>query len=103
MTHDELVDEITKRCDEATERAGSGYLWWFHANDHPRNRRGWVDLVILGPHGALFVEVKSADGRRTMAQIRCAERLTRVGFQYRLWHPSDLADGIIDRELKAIQ
>jgi hypothetical protein len=96
MTHAELQAEVTARCDKKK-------LWWFHANDHPGNRRGWVDLVILGRRGGLFAELKSADGRRTVEQIRCAHHIAGAGLQYRLWHPADLDDGTIDRELEAIR
>lgn len=96
MTHEQLQKEVISRCD--TMR-----LWWFHANDHPLNRRGWVDLVILGRNGGLFAELKSEDGRRTMDQIRCAGYIAQAGLQYRLWHPGDLDDGTIDKELEAIR
>jgi hypothetical protein len=78
-------------------------LWWFHPYDSRRSNSGWVDLAILGKRGALFAELKSEDGRRTMEQIRCAERITKAGLQYRLWQPADLKDGTIVKELQAIR
>ena len=77
-------------------------LWWFHPYESRRSSSGWPDLVILGRQ-ALFAELKSEDGRRSMAQLRCAGRLTAAGLAYRLWRPEDLKDGTITRELEAIR
>lgn len=76
-------------------------LWHYHPYDSRRSASGWVDLVILGRQ-ALFVELKSEDGRRSIPQIQCSTRIEQAGLQYRCWRPSDLQCGIIQRELEAI-
>jgi hypothetical protein len=96
VTEAELQAAITEICHLKG-------LWWFHPHDSRRSNSGWVDLAILGNGGALFAELKSEDGRRTMAQIRCADRITKAGLQYRLWRPADLKDGTIVKELQAIR
>lgn len=95
MTEAELQAAVTGLCDDKG-------LWWFHAHDNPRNSSGFVDLVIVGS-SALFVELKSADGRRSMPQIRWAGRITKAGLQYRLWRPGDWDTGIIAEELEGIR
>lgn len=77
-------------------------LWCYHAHDHPRNKPGWPDLVILG-RGALFVELKSEDGRRSLAQVEVASRIAAAGLTYRLWRPSDWSSGLIRAELEALR
>lgn len=95
MTHEELQQHVESEC------IALGH--WFYA---PRNsmtaQRGWPDLVILGSRGALFAELKSADGRRTRPQIQVALRLRQAGLQYRLWRPEHWDDGTIARELETL-
>jgi len=96
MTEAELQDAVIGLC----KLRG---LEWFHAYDSRRSTSGWVDLVIAGGRGALFVELKSEDGRRSMAQIKWAHLIMRAGLQYRLWRPADLKDGTIAKELESIR
>ena len=108
MTEAELHKQITRLC---TARG----LWWFHAYDMRRGVQGegewartasgagFVDVIIVGNRGALFVEEKSADGRRSKAQMRWADRIVRAGLAYRMWRPCDLADGTIAAELDTIR
>ncbi len=96
MTEAELQAAVTEICNAKG-------LWWFHPHDTRRSNSGWVDLAILGSRGALFAELKSENGRRTMDQIKCAGRIVQAGLQYRLWRPADLKDGTIAKELTAIR
>lgn len=96
MTEAQLQDTITAMC----KLFG---LWHYHPHDSRRSPSGWVDLVILGPRGALFAELKSEDGRRSVAQIDVARRLELAGLAYKLWRPSDLQCGIIRKELEALR
>jgi hypothetical protein len=50
----------------------------------------------------LLVEVKSEDGRRTLDQMACARDVARAGLRYRVWRPSDLAEGRVDEQLDRI-
>lgn len=60
---------------------------------------GYPDWTICGPGGVLFRECKSADGRRSMAQVRWGRELERAGADYAVWRPEDWESGRIDREL----
>lgn len=94
MTEAELQDDVTEMCDDRG-------LVWIHNPDCRRVRKGWVDLIILG-HGALFVELKASDGRRSKKQIAMADSLILAGLPYRLWRPADLASGSIENELNEL-
>lgn len=95
MTHAELVKAISEACYQRR-------LWHAVTVDSPRNRPGWVDIVILGRGRACFVEVKTETGRRTRAQVDAEREITTAGLWYRLWRPSDLVNGTIDAELDNI-
>ena len=77
-------------------------IWWWHEPDSRKARRGWVDLILLGPHGALFVEVKGSGGRRSGEQHLVARLLHRAGLSYRLWYPIGWHSGEIRKDLEAI-
>ena len=91
----ELQDAITGLADELG-------LWWHHETDSRKSGRGWVDLVILGPAGALFAEVKGSGGRRSANQHLIGRLLGRAGLEYRVWYPVDWHSGDIKRDLKEI-
>jgi len=78
---------------------------WFWINTGPAVRQsgsGWVDAVVLGRKGALFVELKSRDGRRTRAQLTVARMLVALGFEYRLWRRQHFDDGTVTRDIKEL-
>jgi hypothetical protein len=81
--HAGLVGEILGR---------AGVLgYWCWADRHSLfQAAGWIDLVILGHRRAWFVEVKSADGRRSRQQVKVARLLKQAGLDYRLIRPDDL-------------
>lgn len=68
----------------------------------PGSSKGYPDWTIAGDGGILFREAKSADGRRSMDQVRWGKRIVRGGGNYGIWRPADLASGQIERELAAI-
>jgi hypothetical protein len=96
MTHAELEDALERECRRL------GHYVWLARDRGPRQVRGWVDAVVLGRTGLLYVELKNADGRRTKYQVEVAKRLLRLGCEYRLWRPVDWTDGTITRELEAL-
>ncbi len=63
------------------------------------NPPGWPDLMILGPRGLLFRELKSADGRPSRAQLAIGGILRQLGQDWAIWRPADLDSGRIGREL----
>jgi hypothetical protein len=66
------------------------------------NVRGWPDLVILGPRGACFAELKNPYRSLSPSQRRMGSLITRAGLAWTFWRPADLADGTIRRQLERI-
>ncbi len=49
---------------------------------------GWPDLTLLGHHRALFVELKSENGRLRPEQRDVINQLVDAGLDARVWRPS---------------
>lgn len=64
--------------------------------------KGWPDLVLVGPRGVLFRELKAARGRVSRDQAEWMLALARAGEDVGVWRPYDLVDGRIEDELAAI-
>jgi hypothetical protein len=96
MTEGELVAEITKLC-------GQLGLLWHHCRDsrHCHGQKGLPDLLIAGPHGVLFTEIKSAAGELTADQDMWIWMLAKQ-VSIEVWRPADLESGLIRSELEAI-
>lgn len=63
-------------------------LLWFHDQDSRRNKAGFPDLVIVGPGGHLFAELKREDGRVSAAQTKWQLALEMAGVECHVWRPS---------------
>lgn len=63
---------------------------------------GFVDLVIAGPRGVLWRELKSEVGRLSKDQSAWVAVLNRSGADVAIWRPSDLTSGRIQREIEAV-
>lgn len=64
--------------------------------------KGWPDLTVVGPGGALFRELKQ-DGRYPTAEQRLwIASLTTAGLDAAVWKVADWDSGRIESELKAI-
>ena len=109
MTEDQLLAEVTALCD----RLG---LLWHHDPDSRRSKgtKGFPDLVIAGPHGIIFAELKSEDGDTSADQDRWLWTLGQIVdsliSEYQesrimcfVWRPADLASGLIKWELEALK
>ena len=84
MTEQELQEEVIRIAQE------NGCLV-FHSTDSRRDiGRGFPDLVIVGKHRTIFVELKTATGNRTTDQTSWYYRLIAVGEHVTLWRPKDL-------------
>lgn len=76
-------------------------LLCYHTHDSRRSAKGFPDLVIVGPRGVLFAELKSATGRATADQRVWLVALCRVaslagrGVFVELWRPEDLAPRVV--------
>jgi hypothetical protein len=64
--------------------------------------KGFPDLVIVGPGGILYRELKTDVGRLSPEQVVWLRKLAVVS-DAGTWRPADLHDGTIERELKAIR
>lgn len=92
MTEAELQRAVEKLCDKYS-------LLFFHDRDSRKNPPGLPDLVIVG-NVVLWVELKSATGTLKPEQRTWRYALEDAGQQYRLWRPSDLANGTIEETLR---
>ena len=77
-------------------------LYVYHTHDSRRSSPGWPDLVIVGPRGILFRELKTETGKLSDAQKRVLGILTAAGADASVWRPADLTAGIVAAELRAI-
>lgn len=109
MTEEELHAEVVKLCrlrDVWCSPRNNDQRRRVPAGEDPRARiaagAGYVDTVLIGRAGILFVEEKSDDERRSRQQIRWADRIATAGGMYRLWRPEDLKAGTIADELDKI-
>jgi len=80
VTERQLLDAIRDACRW-------GGLLTFHAYDSRRSEPGFPDLVVVGPHGVLWRELKSSRGRLTPEQVRWLDRLTEAGADADVWRP----------------
>ena len=87
MTERELQEAIR-------ELARYLQLLCYHTFDSRRSEPGWPDLVIVGPSGCLFRELKSERGRLTEAQTIWLSSLRTAGLDAAIWHPTDWPDTI---------
>lgn len=64
--------------------------------------KGWPDLALVGPGGALFRELKRQRGVLTLEQKHWQDVLRAAGLDVGVWRPSDLRSGRIKQEIEAI-
>ena len=96
MTHDELLEaillEVRRLCLIA---------YWL-----PDSRlapgKGFPDLVIAGPYGHLFAELKTPGQKLTSPQTTWRNMLVAGRADYHLWQPRDWDSGAIKGTLWAI-
>lgn len=63
---------------------------------------GFVDLVICGPGGVIFAELKAEGKYPTKQQRVWLHRLDDAGADVRIWWPHQLRGGEIEDELKKL-
>jgi hypothetical protein len=76
-------------------------------NQREAANKGFPDLVIFGPGGALFRELKTMDGMGPGHGLRPDQAkwkhvLLGGGHDWDFWTPADLASGRIDDELQDV-
>lgn len=105
---DRLQKAITDYIDELDEGLQRQYpgapgmrLLWFHDVDSKRNKRGLPDLIIAGPGGHAFAELKAdaTRGRLSAAQVMWLDTLAGGGAPAYEWRTADWIEGAIQREL----
>ncbi len=82
MTERELLDAVRDAC------RWSGLLV-YHTHDSRRSERGFPDLVLVGPAGVIFRELKAERGRLTLDQREWLDRLRQAGAAAAVWRPRD--------------
>ena len=88
--------ELARTCGQL------GVYCWINSGEITQHGTGWVDAVCIGQRGALFIENKTIDGRRTQAQRRVALLLIGRGLEYRMYRPYHYEDGLVRKDLEAI-
>ena len=78
-------------------------LLMHHCRDsrHCSGDAGFPDLVLLGPGGILFPELKSS-GYRTPGQTTWRWALQAAGLSSPLWYPGDERDGLVAQQIAAL-
>jgi hypothetical protein len=102
MSEDDLLVSVT-----CGTRAKPGLcklfgLKWYHPFDSRRSVSGWPDLVIAGPGGVLYAELKTRRGRVSAPQREWITALEHAGQAVFVWRPEDFFSCGIQAELAAI-
>jgi hypothetical protein len=74
----------------------------YHTRDSRGSAAGFPDLVIVGPRGVLFRELKSATGQLTRPQGLWRDGLADAGASWGLWRPEDWHSGQVMAEMRAL-
>lgn len=94
MTEDELLRL-------AADRARQLRLHVHHCT-MLRSKSGFPDLVIIGPRGVLWRELKSDVGNPSSAQLALAWKLKAAGQDWAIWRPADWHNDTIQTEMTGI-
>lgn len=65
------------------------HLLCYHTHDSRHSAAGFPDLVIVGPGGVLYRELKSETGRLSIAQTCWSQGLREAGVNWSVWRPAD--------------
>lgn len=97
MNEHDLEVEVTDLC----EKYG---LRWHACGDSIRCRgqRGHPDMIIAGPGGILYRELKAPTRKPTPQQADWGWVLRATGADWAIWRPIDLESGRIETELREI-
>lgn len=92
--HRQLETQLAQVCREL------GRWCWINSGTAIMQRgTGMADSLILGRKNLMFVELKSRDGRRTMAQVTFAAMVQMLGADYRLYRQQQFDDGTVRKDL----
>ncbi len=90
-----MLGLLVHHCRPAAGRDGK---WVTPIQGH----QGFCDLVIAGPGGVLFRELKNDITQPTPQQNRWIDMLRSAGADVAIWRPAQLRDGTIETALKAL-
>lgn len=96
MSEDELLAQVRRACVALRLRT-------YHTYSSRRSEPGFPDLVIVGPRGVLWRELKTARGRLTEPQKDWLGDLTQAHQNAAVWRPIDLLNGTIVTELETLR
>lgn len=82
LSEKQFQQRVTDLCDVL-------HLRYYHTYDSRRSPSGFPDLVIVGPTGCIFVELKKENGKVTTRQQEWLDDLRTAGQVAVVWHPSD--------------
>ena len=96
MKESELLHAVIALCEKHN-------VLVFHSTDSRRDvGRGFPDLVLVGQHGVLFVELKADTGTRRPNQTTWGYRLLAADAHYGVMKPRDLESGYIRNILEKL-
>ncbi len=95
MTEDELEEQIRDAC----KKLGIIRIHIFNSRG---TTSGVPDDILVGPHGILWRELKTAKGKLTPAQLAMGKALQAAGQDWAIWRPADWLGGRIASELAAL-
>lgn len=75
----------------------------YHTARSDRSDKGFPDLVIVGPGGIAYRELKRESGRVTAEQACWLHDLRAAGADADVWRPSDLLTGRVAATLTALR
>jgi len=94
--------------DGVVQLARSLGLLVFHDYDSRRSESGFPDLVIVGPRGVAFIELKRQSGKLTTEQKAWGAALQAsmgrydARHSYNVFRPHDWHEGSVDEELRRL-
>ena len=101
---DRLVGEIIRLLEDPGA-AWAGKLLWHHCQNGRScdGSPGLPDLIIVGPRGGLWAEVKPHRGARLRPdQTTWRYAVQAIGWRHVVWVAEDLDNGFIRRDLEVL-
>ncbi len=89
---------------DVADLAGRYRVLWHHCRDGRAcaGDPGLPDLVIAGPAGVLFRELKSSRIGMRPEQTQWRLSLRAAGVDFGVWLPSHFRAGVVEREIAAL-